>query len=175
MAKEEKGQPRLSSAGSEPPSPPSPPGLSSPQSEPTELLNDSEEILRDEDMAVARKRTATATAGASRMMMRRRRMTTGMLEPVPYHVHLCAGESSDSGEGVRGTVKGWVDGWVLEGWGVRLGRIIISAYACELDSVQVCLRLCLHVRRVCLRVNLIQRRGGGGSRTRALMARKHFM
>lgn len=51
--KEEKGHPRISSAGSNPPSPPSPPGLSSPQSEPTELLNDSEEILRDdEDMVV---------------------------------------------------------------------------------------------------------------------------
>ena len=55
--KEEKGQPRLSSPGSNPPSPPSPPGLSSPQSEPTELLNDSDEILRDdEDMVLLRKR-----------------------------------------------------------------------------------------------------------------------
>lgn len=55
--KEENGQPRLSSAGSKAPSPPSPPGLSSPQSEPTELLNDSDEILRDdEDMVVLRRR-----------------------------------------------------------------------------------------------------------------------
>lgn len=90
--KEEKGQPRLSSAVSKPPSPPSPPGLSSPQSEPTELLNDSEEILRDdEDMVAARKMMMTVVA--LRMVM--------MLQSVPYHVHLCAGESSDSGGGER--------------------------------------------------------------------------
>jgi len=49
----EKGHPRLSpeSAPSPPASPP-PPGLSSPQSEPTELLNDSEEILRDDMVLV---------------------------------------------------------------------------------------------------------------------------
>lgn len=93
---EEKGQPRLSSAVSKPPSPPSPPGLSSPQSEPTELLNDSEEILRDdEDMVVARKRRRVVMMKVVvlRMIM--------MLQSVPYHVHLYAGESSDS-EGVRG-------------------------------------------------------------------------
>ena len=49
-AEKEKGHPRPSTESA--PSPPvSPPGLSSPQSEPTELLNDSEEILR-EDMVV---------------------------------------------------------------------------------------------------------------------------
>lgn len=89
---EENGQPRLSSAVSKPPSPPSPPGLSSPQSEPTELLNDSEEILRDdEDMVEVRKRS-------SRRRWRRRRRRV-MLQSVPYHVHLYAGESSDSGGG----------------------------------------------------------------------------
>lgn len=90
--REEKGQPRISSTGSKPPSPASPPGLSSPQSEPTELLNDSEEILRDdEDMVVVRKRRMVRmTVVVLRMMM--------MLQSVPYHVHLYAGESSDSGE-----------------------------------------------------------------------------
>lgn len=90
--KEEKGQPRISSAVSKPPSPPSPPGLSSPQSEPTELLNDSEEILRDdEDMMVARKRRMMMmTVVVLTMMMM-------MLQSYPYHVHLYAGESSDSG------------------------------------------------------------------------------
>lgn len=104
--KEEKGQPRLSSAGSSPPSPPSPPGLSSPQSEPTELLNDSEEILRDdEDMVVVRKRSRrrrrmvvlVMTVVVLRMVM--------MLQSVPYHVHLYAGKSSDSGGCER---VGWV-------------------------------------------------------------------
>lgn len=93
--KEEKGQPRLSSAVSKPPSPPSPPGLSSPQSEPTELLNDSEEILRDdEDMVVVvrkRRRLVVMTVVVLKMRMRM------MLQSVPYHVHLYAGESSDSG------------------------------------------------------------------------------
>lgn len=96
--REEKGQPRGSSAGSSPPSPASPPGLSSPQSEPTELLNDSDEILRDdEDMMmllvvlVVRKRRVMVPVVESRMM----RML--LLQSVPYHVHLCAGESSDSG------------------------------------------------------------------------------
>lgn len=100
--KEEKGQPRLSSAVSKPPSPPSPPGLSSPQSEPTELLNDSEEILRDdEDMVVVVRRMVMMTVVVLRMRMMM------MLQSVPYHVHLYAGESSDSeggsgGLGVRG-------------------------------------------------------------------------
>lgn len=92
--KEEKGQPLISSAASNPPSPPSPPGLSSPQSEPTELLNDSEEILRDEDMVVVRKRRrrmVMMTVVVLRIMM-----TMMMLQPVPYHV---AGESSDCGVG----------------------------------------------------------------------------
>lgn len=93
--KEEKGQPRISSAASNPPSPPSPPGLSSPQSEPTELLNDSEEILRDEDMVVVvvrkRRRMVMMTVVVLRMMM----TMMMMLQPVPYHVHLYAGESSD--------------------------------------------------------------------------------
>lgn len=90
---EEKGQPRLSSAVSKPPSPPSPPGLSSPQSEPTELLKDSEEILRDdEDMVVARKRRRVV------MMMKVVVLwMMVMLQSVPCHVHLYAGESSDSG------------------------------------------------------------------------------
>lgn len=84
--KEAKGQPRLSSAGSRAPSPPSPPGLSSPQSEPTELLNDSEEILRDdEDMS------------RTRMMTLRKMM---LQQQAPFRVHLRAGESSESG--VRG-------------------------------------------------------------------------
>lgn len=111
--KEEKGQPRLSSAVSRPPSPPSPPGLSSPQSEPTELLNDSEEILRDEeDMVVARKRRMVVVVMMKvvvlrmmmRMMMMRMMMMRMMmmLQSVPYHVHLYAGESSDSGGGCEG-------------------------------------------------------------------------
>lgn len=92
---EEKGQPRLSSAVSKPPSPPSPPGLSSPQSEPTELLNDSEEILRDdEDMVVARKRRRRVVMMMMKVVVLRMMV---MLQSVPYHVHLYAGESSDSG------------------------------------------------------------------------------
>ncbi|TWW77380.1 hypothetical protein D4764_12G0007700, partial [Takifugu flavidus] len=49
---EENGQPRFSSVASKLPSRP---GLSSPQSDPTELLKDSEEIFRDEDMAVMKR------------------------------------------------------------------------------------------------------------------------
>lgn len=68
--KEENGQPRLSSAGSSAPSPPSPPGLSSPQSEPTELLNDSDEILRDdEDMVVLLRRRRMVMVVLKKMMM----------------------------------------------------------------------------------------------------------
>lgn len=94
--REEKGQPRLSSAGSNAPSPTSPPGLSSPQSEPTELLNDSDEILRDdEDMVVARKRRVIVKMTVA--VLRRMMMLLLLLQSVPYHVHLYAGESSDSG------------------------------------------------------------------------------
>ena len=110
--KEEKGQPRISSAASGPPSPPSPPGLSSPQSEPTELLNDSEEILRDdEDMVTARRkrrrwrRMAMMTAVVSRtttvMVVMEMKVMMMLLQPVPYHVHLYAGESSDCEGGWR--------------------------------------------------------------------------
>lgn len=120
--KEEKGQPRLSSAGSKPPSPPSPPGLSSPQSEPTELLNDSEEILRDdEDMVVVRKRRRrmVMTVVVLRVMM--------MLQSVPYHVHLYAGESSDSGgEGGKVCLYKYVCIWEV---GLR---------ACEIIPRSVC-------------------------------------
>lgn len=109
--REEKGQPRFSSASSGPPPPPSPLGLSSPQSEPTELLNDSEEILRDEeDIVVLNRRRRRRVVVMMVMMMmgmmtaavvRRRRMA--MLQRAPYHVHLCAGEASDraGGGGVR--------------------------------------------------------------------------
>ena len=121
--KEEKGQPRLSSAVSRPPSPPSPPGLSSPQSEPTELLNDSEEILRDdEDMVVARKRRMVVVVVVMKvvvlrmmMIMMMMMMMMMMLQSVPYHVHLYAGESSDSGGGCEG--GGGEEGWVGEGGG----------------------------------------------------------
>lgn len=104
---EENGQPRLSSAVSKPQSPPSPPGLSSPQSEPTELLNDSEEILRDdEDMVAARKRRRRRRVVVVVVMMMMKvvvlRMVM-MLQSVPYHVHLYAGVSSDrGGRGERG-------------------------------------------------------------------------
>lgn len=104
--KEEKGQPRLSSAGSNPPSPTSPPGLSSPQSDPTELLNDSDEILRDEDIVVVRRRMVMMTVAVLRMIV-----TMMMLQPVPYHVHRYAGESSDCG--CERDVGGF--GWVR--WG----------------------------------------------------------
>lgn len=95
--KEEKGQPRLSSAGSKPLSPASPPGLSSPQSEPTELLNDSEEILRDDEDMLRKRRMVMAVEVLRMAMM--------MLQSAPYHVHLCAGESSD--RGVGGMAEGW--------------------------------------------------------------------
>lgn len=91
---EENGQPRVSSAVSKLRSLASRPGLSSPQSEPTELLNDSLEIFRDdEDMvaaAAARERSEVVT-----MKVARREMMV-MLRLVPYHVHLYAEESSDS-------------------------------------------------------------------------------
>lgn len=94
-ANEENGHPRLSSVVSKLQSLASRPGLSSPQSEPTELLNDSEEIFRDdEDMvAVVRERSKVVMMKVERRMIM---MMMVMLQLVPYHVHLYAGESSDS-------------------------------------------------------------------------------
>lgn len=89
---EENGQPRFSSVVSKPLSLASRPGLSSPQSEPTELLNDSEEIFRDDEDMVA---VVTERSKVVMMKVVRRRMMV-MLQLVPYHVHLYAGESSDS-------------------------------------------------------------------------------
>lgn len=118
--KEEKGQPRLSSAGSSPLSPPSIPGLSSPQSDPTELLNDSEEILRDdEDMVAVGKRRMVGMTVVRRVTL---------LQPVPYHVHLHAGDSSDGGGG---------DG-MGGGGGVRSVSVFIYAYA-----VCACMSVCM--------------------------------
>lgn len=92
----EKGQPRFSSAVSRLQSLASRPGLSSPQSEPTELLNDSEEIFRDdEDMVAVRERSRVVVVMEVARRRKRRRMVM-MLQLVPYHVHLYAGESSDS-------------------------------------------------------------------------------
>lgn len=84
-----KGQPRLSSAGSRAPSAASPPGLSSPQSEPTELLNDSDEILRDDEDILRKMRRV--------MMMMAALRKTMLQQQAPYPVHLRAGESSDTG------------------------------------------------------------------------------
>lgn len=84
---EENGQPRLSSVASKLPSRP---GLSSPQSEPTELLKDSEEIFRDDEDMVVMKRSKVLMMKVGRMLL------LLLLQLAPYHVHLCAGEASDS-------------------------------------------------------------------------------
>lgn len=89
---EENGQPRLSSAASKPPSLASRPGLSSPQSEPTELLNDSEEIFRDDEDMVVRKRSKEVLL----LMMKMVVVMVLLLLLAPHHVHLYAGESSES-------------------------------------------------------------------------------
>lgn len=96
---EENGQPRFSSVASKLPSRP---GLSSPQSDPTELLKDSEEIFRDEDMAVMKRSKV--------LMMKVGRMLLLLLQLAPYHVHLCAAEALDSW-----AVGGWKEGCVGRG------------------------------------------------------------
>lgn len=90
-ANEENGQPRLSSAASKPPSLASRPGLSSPQSEPTELLNDSEEIFRDDEDMVVRKRSKEVL-----LLLMVEVVVEVLLLLAPHHVHLYAGESSES-------------------------------------------------------------------------------
>lgn len=96
---EENGQPRFSSVASKLPSRP---GLSSPQSEPTELLKDSEEIFRDDEDMVVMKRSNVLMMKVGRMLL--------LLQLALYHVHLCAGEASDSW-----AVGGWKEGCVGRG------------------------------------------------------------
>lgn len=87
-ANDENGHPGFSSVVSKLPSLASRPGLSSPQSEPTELLNDSDEIFRDDEDMLAEAARERSKVVVMMMMV--------MLQLVPYHVHLYAGESSDS-------------------------------------------------------------------------------
>lgn len=133
---EENGQPRFSSVVSKLQSLASRPGLSSPQSEPTELLNDSEEIFRDdEDMvAVVRERSKVV------MIKVVRRMMMVMLQLVAYHVHLYAGESSDSWEvGDKRRVV-WIDG------GTRKVRWVTSykASPCDMSACDICVYDIMH-------------------------------
>lgn len=89
-------------------------------------------------------------------------VTMMMLQPVPYHVHLYAGESSDSG-GVRGMVRGWVGEGEGEG-----GEACLYNYVCM--CVRVRQRPGLSVSMFAYEMRLsacktqqpIQRRRGGG-------------
>lgn len=72
-----------------------------------------------------------------------RMMIMMMLQPVPYHVHLYAGDSSDCGGGGE-----WAGGGVVGWMGVRSVCMIMYAYetrVCVCVCVESCPGLCVYV------------------------------